>query len=139
MFFLKIKLIIAILFLLYLAYEDIRYRKISTYMLVAGYVVAVGCLMLVREFAIWEYLVAGCIGVLFLFFSIAGENIGIGDGALIMLLGMLFGARRQILVLFIALLLCAITATVLLLLGKVKKKSRLPFVPFLCVAFFATL
>lgn len=70
--------------LLYLSYEDIRYRKISTYMLLAGYVVAAGCLILVREFAIWEYLVAGCIGVLFLFFSIAGENIGIGDAMLVL-------------------------------------------------------
>lgn len=139
MFFLKIKLIIVILLLVYLSYEDIRYRKISTYVLLAGYIMAGGCLVFVREFAIWEYFVAGCIGVLFLFFSIAGESIGIGDGALIMLLGMLFGIRRQVVVLCIALLLCAIVAVILLLFGKVKRKSRLPFVPFLCIAFCTTL
>ena len=135
----KLKIINTILLLVYFSYEDIRYRKISTYLLLIGYVIAVIYLIAARELALWEYLAGGCVGVLFLFLSIGGEGIGIGDSILIMLLGMLLGVRRQISVLFIGVLLCAVTAAVLFAAGKVGKKSKLPFVPFLLAAYCALL
>jgi leader peptidase (prepilin peptidase)/N-methyltransferase len=69
----------------------------------------------------------------------AGESIGMGDSALIMLLGFLFGVRRQVLWVFLAVLFCALAAAVLMITRRVGRKSRLPFVPFLLAAFCVTL
>lgn len=135
----KLKIIEGILLLVYFSYEDIRCRKISTYVLLAGYATAAFYLIFARELAAWEYLAAGCVGVLFLLLSMAGENIGMGDSALIMLLGFLFGVRRQVVLLFTAILLCAASAAALMIAGKVRRKSKVPFVPFLLAAFCATL
>ncbi len=135
----KLKMIEGLLLLVYFSYEDIRCRRISTYMLLAAYVTAAVYLLFVRELAAWEYLAAGCVGVLFFFLSMAGESIGVGDSALIMLLGFLFGVRRQVLYVFLAVLFCAVVAAVLISTGKAGRKSRLPFVPFLLAAFFVTL
>ncbi len=139
MFVSKLKIIEGLLLLVYFSYEDIQCKKISTYMLLAGYVTAAFYLIFVRELAAWEYLAAGCVGVLFFFLSLAGESIGMGDSALIMLLGFLFGVRRQVLYIFLAVLLCAVAAAVLMIMGKAGRKSRLPFVPFLLAAFCITL
>lgn len=139
MLYLKIKLWKTILLLLYLSYEDIRYRKISVYLLLAGYVMAAGYLIFARELELWEYLAGGCVGVFFLFLSMAGENIGTGDGVLIMLLGLLLGIRDQISLLLIAGMLCAAVAAALWITGRVGRKSRLPFVPFLLAGSCITL
>lgn len=139
LFFHNLKLLEGFLLLVYFSYEDIRSRRISTYALLAGFVTAAGYLIFAREHAAWEYLAAGCVGVLFLLIGMAGECMGVGDGALIMLFGFLFGVRRQIVMLFIAVLLCAAAATVLMLTKRVKRTSRLPFVPFLLCGFCAAL
>lgn len=139
LFLIKLKMIEGLLLLVYFSYEDIRCRRISTYVLLAAYVTAALYLTFVRELAAWEYLAAGCVGVLFFFLSMAGENIGMGDSALIMLLGFLFGVRRQVLWVFLAVLFCALVAAVLLITRRVGRTSRLPFVPFLLAAFCVTL
>lgn len=131
----KLKIIKTILLLVYFSYEDIRDRKISTYLLLGSLGIAVLYLIIARDVALWEYLTGACVGILFLFLSIAGEGIGTGDSVLIMLLGLLLGVRRQIAILFIGVILCAVTAAVLLAVGKVGRKSKLPFVPFLLCAF----
>ena len=139
MIFYKIKLWKTIMLLIYFSYEDIRYRKISTYLLLAGYVMAAGYLLFARELDLWEYLAGGCVGVLFLFMSMAGENIGTGDSVLIMLLGLLLGIRYQMKLLLFAVMLCASAAAVLWIMGRVRRKSRLPFVPFLLAGCCITL
>lgn len=139
LFFNNLKLLEGFLLLVYFSYEDIRCRRISIYALLAGFATAAGYLIFARELAAWEYLAAGCVGVLFLLIGMAGESIGSGDGALIMLYGFLFGLRRQLIMLFIAVLFCAAAAAVLMLTKKVKRTSRLPFVPFLLCGFCAAL
>ena len=136
-----IKTVEIFLLLVYLSYEDIRFLKISTYLLLAGFVTAVIFLIWGRELSVGEYLAGGCLGVLFLLCGTVSENIGTGDGALIMLLGLLLGIQQLISVLFVSLFLCAAAAAVLCAAGKVKRGSRLPFVPFLlggfCITVFA--
>lgn len=136
-----IKITEIFLLLVYFSYEDIRFLKISACLLLAGFVTAIIFLIWGRELSVGEYLAGGCLGILFLLCGTVSKNIGTGDGALIMLLGLLLGIRQLISVLFISLFLCAAAAAALCAAGKAKRGSRLPFVPFLlsgfCVTVFA--
>lgn len=127
------------LLLVYLSYEDIRTHKISTRVLLAGFVMAIIFLIWGRELSVGEYLAGGTLGIIFIVLSMISTEIGMGDGVLLMILGLMIGIRRLISVLFVALILCAIMAAVLCLLGKAKRKSRLPFVPFLLGGFLMTI
>lgn len=131
----KLKIIKTILLLVYFSYEDIRNQKISTYLLLGSLGLAVFYLIAAREFAWWEYLTGACVGILIIFLGKTGDEIGMGDGVLITVLGVLLGVRQQIAVLLLAGILCALTAVVLLAAGKVGRKSKLPFVPFLFCSF----
>lgn len=133
-----IKIIEIFVLLIYLSYEDIRFLKISTYLLLAGFVTAIIFLIWGRELSVGEYLAGGCLGVLFFLCGTVSENIGAGDGALIMLLGLLLGIQQLISILFVSLFLCSGAAAALYAAGKAKRGSRLPFVPFLFGGFCIT-
>lgn len=134
----SIKLIEIFILLVYFSYEDIRFRKISTYLLLAGAVTAIIFLVWGREYSVGEYLAGGCLGVIFFLLGLVSENIGTGDGALIMQVGLMLGIRKLVSILFVSLMLCAAGAVVLCIAGKAKRESRLPFVPFLFGGFCVT-
>lgn len=92
-----------------------------------------------RELSVGEYLAGGTLGVCFMALSKLSREIGMGDGILLVILGLMLGLRKLIGVLFLALLLCALTAGVLCLMGRAGRRSRLPFVPFLLLGFLITL
>ncbi|MBP3543229.1 MAG: prepilin peptidase [Lachnospiraceae bacterium] len=125
--------------LVYLSYEDIRTHKISTHVLLMGFVLAIISLIWGRALPVGEYLAGGALGICFIALSVASKEIGMGDGVLLMILGLMLGIRRLISILFAALILCAAAAAVLCLLGKAKRTSRLPFVPFLLGGFWMTI
>ncbi len=62
---------------------------------------------------------------------LTGGKVGIGDGILIMELGIAFGFIRCMYILTGALFLCCLFSAVLLLLHKGNKKTQIPFVPFI--------
>lgn len=125
--------------LVYLSYEDIRTHKISTWVLLAGLVLAIVFLVWGRVLPVGEYLTGGALGISFIALSMLSKEIGMGDGVVLMILGLMVGIRHLIGILFVALVLCATVAAVLCLLGKAKRKSRLPFVPFLLGGFLITI
>lgn len=91
-----------------------------------------------RELSVGEYLAGGALGACFIALSKISREIGMGDGILLVILGLMLGLRRLIGVLFLALVLCALMAAVLCLMGRAGKRSRLPFVPFLLIGFLIT-
>ena len=71
-------------------------------------------------------------GALLLLLSFASrEAIGYGDGLLLLVTGPLFGWRRMLLCVPVALLLTTAASVVLLALKKANRKTQIPFVPFL--------
>ncbi len=84
--------------------------------------------------AIWGVLVAS--GLFYLLFQISGGKwIGGGDVKLGVVLGLLLGGPVQsMLMIFTASLLGTLVALPLMLMGKAKASSRVPFGPFLIVA-----
>ncbi|MBI2616824.1 prepilin peptidase [Candidatus Gottesmanbacteria bacterium] len=86
--------------------------------------------------AIWENLVSGGIFSLiffFLFFITRGKGMGFGDVKLSFVLGLILGLPRIIIAFYLSFLTGAIVSLILLLQGKKKLKSTIPFGPFLVV------
>jgi len=76
-------------------------------------------------------------GILALSLMLKG-SIGKGDGYLLCISGLALGLKQNLSILFYALFLAGGTAAVLLGLGKVKRDTKLPFVPFLLGGFVLT-
>lgn len=62
------------------------------------------------------------------------NKIGFGDGLTLLFLGNSMGYETTMFVLLLALILSGIYSVAMLLLGRAKMYSTIPFVPFLCVA-----
>lgn len=59
------------------------------------------------------------------------EAIGFGDGLIMISINLCFGAENAIVIFCISFLLSAIISGVLMVIKKVNRKTRIPFVPFL--------
>ncbi len=122
--------------LLWEGIRDFFSRKIS----VAG-VLVIGFLGVILQLCYddfnWLGIVGGAlIGAgLLLISGITGEAIGYGDGLVVIATGIALGLRRNILMLCIAFVLCAVASVMLLIFRKANKKTVLPFVSFLFPAY----
>ena len=72
-----------------------------------------------------------------IFFSLIGlctrENVGFGDGLILLVMGLFIGFYRCFFVLCISLIFSSVFALILLLLRRAGKESRIPFAPFLAI------
>ena len=120
--------------LVFLSVSDIRTRRIP----IAGFIVLCILSVMFRLVSddgdtvlldwIWSILPGlFLIGIGLL----SGGKVGIGDGILIMELGIAFGFIRCMYILTGALFLCCLFSIVLLLFHKGNKKTQIPFVPFI--------
>ena len=118
--------------------KDIRTKKIN------GYICAVGMLtaFIIREIVLGEEslnllldLVPGIIVYAIAVFS--GERIGKGDAITLMFIGAVAGKETVLMSLFVSLTIAASLSAVLLILKKVGKDTKLPFIPFLSVGVIA--
>ena len=128
--------VMVMVFLVIGTISDVRYKRIPIW-LVAGF----GTAAIVLRAAAWQQqsameLISGVATGVFLIAvsAVTGGQIGIGDGLVFMVLGICLGSNNVIL-LIIALILCAIVAGVLLAVKHVERKDRLPFVPFVLCAY----
>lgn len=69
--------------------------------------------------------------VLLIISFVSRGQIGVGDGGLVMMLGASLGIETVIRILTAALLLITVFSGVMLVMRKLKRKSTLPFIPFL--------
>lgn len=125
--------------------QDIKKRSLSNRGLVFGGIVAVVWCLLewvysgwiagncldISRFP-WERL-AGVVpgtGLLVLSWTMKGQ-VGCGDAWLMCIIGILLGVGQSVSILFYALLVAGSVSLVLLVFRKVKRDTKLPFVPFL--------
>lgn len=76
--------------------------------------------------------------VLFLAFA-SKEQIGWGDGWVILFMGIFVGAKKVCGAVFAAFVLLTLVIIILLLARRVKRKSTIPFIPFLLVGQFVVI
>ena len=121
--------------LLWLALQDKKYLGIGR----LGLLIASGILLIAGYFGTvgWQSRVGGlAVGsVLLMFGYFSKEAIGIADGVMITVCGVAFGIYETVALCFFAALYAAVVSLVLLLLKKVGRKSRIPFLPFLLLGY----
>jgi leader peptidase (prepilin peptidase)/N-methyltransferase len=126
-----------IIWLLILSYEDIRLKTVPLWQL-AG--LGVFCVIneIIRktlpEFTADSCLAGAFIGAAILLFSILTDMIGKGDGIVFVCLGVAFGGMELIRIVLLSLGLICIAALILIIFKKVKKKTRLAFMPYIFLA-----
>lgn len=113
-----------------MSYFDIRWKRIPIWglLLLAGF----GLLNpLLEGKPLWEVAYSLLPGVGCLILAWVSHQIGVGDGMLILAVGLFYGTKDCFLILTIGLFLCFFLALVLLLFKKASRNTKLPFFPFL--------
>lgn len=114
---------------------DIKYKRIPIRLLTGFGIIAVVIRAVSPQLAVKELIIGVITGVLLIVISVVtGGQIGTGDGLLFVVLGIYLGSSNVVLLLM-ALILCAAVAGVLFVARQVKRKDRLPFVPFVLCAY----
>lgn len=134
----------AALMLLVAMMVDYRCHRIPNAVVLFGY--AAGAVLLAVEFlfqrenvlrSLLTALIGAsfCLVILYLLARLTKEGVGMGDVKLLSALGWLVGLVPALIALFLAMILCALVAVVLLLSKKKSKKDVLPMGPFLFLGY----
>ena len=129
-------------YLTYLSVEDIRKKSLPVPGIAAGllfvpfFVITEGA----SNITLLDNLKGMIPGVLLIFISFLSRGqIGIGDGAVVLITGVAIGIGNIVIVLTGALMLISVFSMLMLLLGKLNRKSTLPFVPFVFAGYLGVL
>lgn len=125
-----------LLYLIVLSWMDIRSRKLSLWLLLAGIPASVISGIFAADIPAVLLTAGGAVGILFLIISRStGEAFGYGDSILIMVMGSFLGFWNILSVLTAAFLLAAVFSAVMMASRGFTRKSAFPFVPFLTAAY----
>ncbi len=130
-------------YLTILAIFDIRTRKIPIVWLLAGGTVAVANIVyLCFEHSFWgilpEILKSMGPGFLMLLIARFSGKTGYGDGAVLLVTGVVMGSVGGVTAYMLSMMIAALVSGVLLVLGKVGRNDQLPFIPFLTISTLIT-
>ena len=132
----QISQIICMVYLSFLSWTDIKYRKIPVWSLAVGIVGAV-LSHFGEKSTDWYLVVLGLTtGLVFIGISkVTRENFGYGDSILILALGIFLGFWNVLSLLCIAFFLAAIYSIFLLIRCRCSRKKSFPFIPFLAIGY----
>lgn len=143
------EILLLILSLIIQSWKDIRERRISVPVLIVtcllgGSLQIVSLLFLSDGSAGAGELTAvfgsAIPGLLFLLLSVlSGNRIGFGDGLVLLGAGLFLDISDLTASLFLGMILCAVFAGIGIALGKLRKDTEIPFVPFLLLAYLLVL
>lgn len=131
--------VVAFVFLCFGSIYDLNKKSVPLIYLYIGGILDIVYLFIQFFFLktpdVWRMALYGAIpGLVCLFFSyVSKEQIGYGDGWIVVLLGISFGAKKVFLIVLTALFCLAFISLILLVMKKVTRKTRIPFIPFLLV------
>lgn len=119
-----------------LSIEDFHKRKIASWQILAFGILGLFFHLLFQRLSIENLLGGLMIGVaLLLICRLSGEQIGYGDGLLFLVTGIFLGFWDNMILLWFAAILMGLTSLFLYLIGKITKRARVPFIPFVLVAY----
>lgn len=137
--------VVILIYMMSLSFFDLRERKVSAIAVLAGTIVTftyTAFCLICADFAKEEFgrvLLGAVPGTLLSAVAITTKKAGIADGIILMLLGMLTDYRRGIWIFCFSIMVMAIISIILLVFHRIKKNSELPYLPFLTIAFLASL
>lgn len=130
------KSVIILLYLGILAGMDVRKRQISLVLTGVLFLAGVGWQILVEQTSWREWLLSLLPGTGFLILSyVSREQVGYGDGLLLLTVGIWMGFGQTFGVLTLGLVFCSGLCGVLLMQKKMRKQDSVPLVPFLLLGF----
>lgn len=118
---------------------DIVNRKVPLWMLTVQASLAVGMLVwggINGELSIGGICRALIPGIILVAIALSTKKAGWADGVVLLLLGIQTNYEKCMVAVLVALFLMAVFSVVLLVLRKVKKDTKLPFIPFLTMGWF---
>lgn len=122
--------------LLVFSIEDIRKKSLCIYAVAAALIVMLLYSAFVNRDALNILLgmIPGAVLAVLSFFS--DGKVGLGDAFVFGTVGVWCGLTVTLSILFVALLTCAVTGIVLMIMKKATRKTALPFVPFVFLGYF---
>lgn len=118
------------------AYRDWKEQRICLYVPLGAGIIGVLLHLFYQERSLADIFMGAGVGIAMLLVAWLGrECIGMGDGVMLMVSGVFLGFWRNLELLFLALFLTAVAALFLLVVKKKGRDYRMPFLPFLLVAF----
>ncbi|QUI24618.1 prepilin peptidase [Vallitalea pronyensis] len=123
--------------LMSMSVHDIRYREVPMDALILGGVIGV-CMVILNPNLVWQDALIGCIAVggsLVALSRITRGALGMGDAFVISVVGLVLGYKMAIAILLYGLVISGVVGLILLTFRVVNRKTRLPLVPFLLMAY----
>lgn len=131
-----IRIIFMSVFLVLNTIWDIRTKKLPVILLICFGIAGIIINIILPEYSIKELVFGIAIGVVLWSISyVTSGQIGNGDGLLFVVTGLFTGGMNNFVLLLRASFFCALTAGILLIIKRVNKKDRIPFVPFVLLAY----
>lgn len=131
-------MLVVLIYLTILGIQDYREGSVSVLWLAAGVgiLTGLGIYRCVQGELLWTEMLLGIIPGAFLL-AIAGLSgkAGYADGVVLIELGVCLGYREIMLLFGFSLLLLSAVSILLLFLRKVRKNTKLPYLPFLAIVF----
>lgn len=131
--------ILTAVWLIAMSVVDIRSRQVPLWMLMVQAVLAAGMLIgggINGELSAGGICRALIPGVILVVIALSTKKAGWADGVVLLLLGVQTSYEKCMVAVLMALFLMAALSAVLLVFHKVKKDTRLPFLPFLTMGWF---
>lgn len=138
MYYIMYRILTAVIgILLFIAgITDIRKKQISRKLLLALLLVCIAAVMLKEDFGIFDAAGGLAIGLCAIGISmVSREQIGMGDGIVIAVVGLVLGTRRCLAVVSTASFLMCIVAIAILIIKKGNRHTRLAFLPALFIGY----
>ncbi len=131
---------ILLIFLFLCSVSDWKSRKISLYLCILGAFAIIVCELFTKQISL-EKMIGGILVGLFLLSltKITRGQIGLGDGMVFLVIGVGLGLRESFLLLIESLCLLFLFCVIGLIVKKIKIKQRIPFLPFVFVAYLLKL
>lgn len=124
------------IFLFYLSYQDIRYMKVTGKSIAFFGLASLVCTLAVPRYTLADVLLGAAVGAFFMVMSLLSRGqIGMGDGVIILIAGIIMGGKEILALSFLALTFCFLFSAYLVVRKKVQRDRKLPFVPFLLCAY----
>jgi len=118
------------------SYFDIRRLGIPKVLLSMEAIVSLGIWLLFYQDCVLEKLLGVLVGIGIILISRFSEGcIGLADGILLCMTGILLGYRQNLEMMMYAILLAAVASIIIIVFRKANRKSRIPFYPFLFTGF----
>ena len=131
--------VILLIYLILMGIWDMRKGHISLGVsgIVAGFLFILRLFELYGDEVSWQYAFSGVLVgmMMFVVVYVSRGGVGRGDAIVFAITGLVYGFWYNFMLLFLSLTFCGITGGILLVMRRVKRKTLLPFVPFIMLGY----